>query len=108
MIKLLFCLGWNPLSEDEEKRLKAKRERSSKISKIMGNYLLRGYKMLGTTCNKCEVVKFQAFSYPSTVHANLLTSFTENVIFAVSFLVAFLCIYFEVFLFAIQVFFSKN
>ena len=35
--------------------LDKKRERDNKISKLMGEYLLKGYKMLGSTCNACGV-----------------------------------------------------
>ena len=48
-------IDYNPLPEEEQLRLKKQRERNNKISKLMGNYLLKGYKMLGSTCNKCQV-----------------------------------------------------
>ena len=37
------------------KLIEARRERSDKISKLMGDYLLKGYKMLGVTCPACDV-----------------------------------------------------
>lgn len=37
------------------KVIQARRERQDKISKLMGDYLLKGYKMLGETCGQCEV-----------------------------------------------------
>ena len=37
------------------KIIQARRERSDKISKLMGDYLLKGYKMLGSTCPTCMV-----------------------------------------------------
>ena len=43
------------LSDEEKHALELRRERSNKISKTMGEYLLKGYKMLGTSCNKCGV-----------------------------------------------------
>lgn len=46
---------WKPPTEAEMKVLQAKRERSDKISKIMGDYLLKGYKMLGSSCGVCGV-----------------------------------------------------
>ena len=46
---------WTPPSEAEMKVIEARRERQDKISKIMGGYLLKGYKMLATTCPKCTV-----------------------------------------------------
>ena len=52
-------LEWVPPSEAEQKILTARRERSDKISKIMGNYLLKGYKMLATTCNVCGTIELE-------------------------------------------------
>jgi len=43
-------------SEMEQQRLQMARERSNKISKVLGDYLLKGYKMLGSTCNKCQTI----------------------------------------------------
>lgn len=37
------------------KVLEAQRERQDKISKLMGSYLLKGYKMLGDCCQHCAV-----------------------------------------------------
>jgi len=37
------------------KVIQARRERSDKISQLMGEYLLKGYKMLGIVCDICEV-----------------------------------------------------
>lgn len=47
---------WRQPSEEEQRRMKVARERSNKISKILGDYLLKGYKMLGSTCNKCKTI----------------------------------------------------
>ena len=47
--------GWTPPSEAEMKILSARRERQNKISALMGQYLLKGYKMLGTCCSLCGV-----------------------------------------------------
>eukprot|EP00795_Rhopilema_esculentum_P003504 gene3504-1888_t len=44
------------LSDEEKHALELRRERSNKISKIMGDYLLKGYKMLGTNCNRCGTI----------------------------------------------------
>ncbi|XP_067681329.1 protein ZNRD2-like [Haliotis asinina] len=41
---------WKPPSEAEMKIIRARRERDNKISQRMGDYLLKGYKMLGTVC----------------------------------------------------------
>jgi len=46
---------WKPPTEAEMKISQARRERSDRISKIMGSYLLKGYKMLSTQCSKCGV-----------------------------------------------------
>ncbi|KAL2089100.1 hypothetical protein ACEWY4_015999 [Coilia grayii] len=38
------------------KVLEAQRERQNKISKLMGDYLLKGYKMLGDCCQHCATI----------------------------------------------------
>ena len=48
-------LDWTPPTEAEMKVIQAKKERSDKISKLMGEYLLKGYRMLATTCAVCGV-----------------------------------------------------
>ena len=48
---------WTPPTEAEMKVLQAKRERSDKISKLMGDYLLKGYKMLATSCPICSTIE---------------------------------------------------
>jgi len=50
---------WTPPTDAELKVLAAKRERSDKISKIMGDYMLKGYKMLATTCPICTTIELQ-------------------------------------------------
>jgi uncharacterized Zn finger protein (UPF0148 family) len=50
---------WTPPSEAEMKVLQAKRERSDKISKLMGDYLLKGYRMLATCCPQCSNIELQ-------------------------------------------------
>jgi len=50
---------WTPPSEAEMKVLQAKRERSDKISKLMGDYLLKGYRMLATSCPQCFNIELQ-------------------------------------------------
>ncbi|XP_038072687.1 protein ZNRD2-like [Patiria miniata] len=47
---------WKPPSEAEMKVLQARRERSDKISKLMGDYLLKGYRMLGSCCAVCGTI----------------------------------------------------
>ena len=46
---------WSPPTEAESKVFQARRERQDKISKLLGEYLLKGYKMLGTSCSSCDV-----------------------------------------------------
>ncbi|KAL8610414.1 hypothetical protein ACOMHN_035131 [Nucella lapillus] len=50
---------WEPPSEATVKLREARRERSNKISKVMGDYLLKGYKMLGICCPQCETILLQ-------------------------------------------------
>jgi len=50
---------WSPPSEAELKVIQAKRERSDKISKLMGDYLLKGYRMLATCCPQCSNIELQ-------------------------------------------------
>ena len=52
-------LEWVPPSEAEQKIINARRERSDKISKVMGTYLLKGYKMLATCCPKCGTIELE-------------------------------------------------
>ncbi|XP_050407317.2 protein ZNRD2 isoform X2 [Patella vulgata] len=55
----MFDVHWVPPTEAEMKIIEARRERSNKISKLMGDYLLKGYKMLGITCRECETILLQ-------------------------------------------------
>lgn len=50
---------WEPLTEADMKMLQARRERQDQISKRMGDYLLKGYKMLATTCPHCDTILLQ-------------------------------------------------
>ncbi|XP_038620836.1 protein ZNRD2 [Tachyglossus aculeatus] len=52
-------LTWEPPSEAETKVLQARRERQDRISRLMGDYLLRGYRMLGDTCAECGTILLQ-------------------------------------------------
>lgn len=47
---------WKPPTEAELKVLEARRERMDKISGIMGDYLLKGYKMLSDVCDVCSTI----------------------------------------------------
>lgn len=49
--------SWTPPTEAEQKVIEARRERNNKISSLMGQYLLKGYKMLAITCQLCDVSK---------------------------------------------------
>ncbi|CAJ1063584.1 hypothetical protein L3Q82_022400%2C partial [Xyrichtys novacula] len=50
---------WEPPTEAEMKVIQARRERQDKISKLMGDYLLKGYKMLGDCCETCGTILLQ-------------------------------------------------
>uniref|UniRef100_A0A3B4B347 Uncharacterized protein n=1 Tax=Periophthalmus magnuspinnatus TaxID=409849 RepID=A0A3B4B347_9GOBI len=50
---------WEPPSEADMKVIQARRERQDKISKLMGGYLLKGYKMLGDCCDACGTILLQ-------------------------------------------------
>ncbi|XP_028839701.1 protein ZNRD2 [Denticeps clupeoides] len=50
---------WEPPSDAEMKVIQARRERQDKISKLMGDYLLKGYKMLGECCEVCQTILLQ-------------------------------------------------
>ncbi len=52
-------VDWAPPTEAQMKVIAAKRERSDKISKLMGDYLLKGYKMLATTCRDCDTIELK-------------------------------------------------
>ncbi|XP_047235329.1 protein ZNRD2 isoform X2 [Girardinichthys multiradiatus] len=43
----------------EMKVIQAQRERQDKISKLMGDYLLKGYRMLGDSCEVCDTILLQ-------------------------------------------------
>jgi hypothetical protein len=64
-----------PPTEAELKVLEARRERQDKISKLLGEYLLKGDKMLGTTCSACDVRQHNIMS------ALTLLSHRSNVMF---------------------------
>lgn len=51
---------WVPPSEAEMKVIEAKRERQDKISKLMSQYLLKGYKMLASTCPTCMTIELKS------------------------------------------------
>ncbi|CAH1263370.1 SSSCA1 [Branchiostoma lanceolatum] len=47
---------WQPPTEADLKVIEARRERNDQISKRMGDYLLKGWKMLGTNCEDCGCI----------------------------------------------------
>ncbi|XP_016041694.1 protein ZNRD2 isoform X1 [Erinaceus europaeus] len=51
--------SWEPPTEAETKVLQARRERQDRISRLMGDYLLRGYRMLSETCEDCGTILLQ-------------------------------------------------
>ncbi|CAM2116948.1 protein ZNRD2 isoform X1 [Lepidochelys kempii] len=51
--------NWEPPSEAELKVIQARRERQDKISRVMGDYLLKGYRMLGECCEECGTILLQ-------------------------------------------------
>jgi len=50
---------WKPPTDAELKVINARRERSDKISKKMGEYMLKGHKMLATCCSVCTTIEMQ-------------------------------------------------
>lgn len=50
---------WEPPTDAEMKVIQARRERQDKISKLMGGYLLKGYRMLGDCCEICGTILMQ-------------------------------------------------
>lgn len=50
---------WSPPSESELKILRVRREHQDRISRLMGDYLLKGYKMLGESCDTCGTILLQ-------------------------------------------------
>ena len=43
------------LSEEERASWEQQRQRREKLSSLMGQYLLKGYRMLGSNCSDCGV-----------------------------------------------------
>merc|ERR1719461_215300 len=50
---------WKPPTDAELKVINARRERSDKISKKMGEYKLKGHKMLATCCPVCSTIEME-------------------------------------------------
>ena len=47
---------WVPPSPAEMKIIEAKRERNNQISRLMGDYMLKGYRMLDKLCEECGTI----------------------------------------------------
>ena len=45
----------NNMDKITEEKYNKSRERSDRISALMGQYMLKGYRMLGSTCEVCGV-----------------------------------------------------
>jgi len=50
---------WKPPTDAELKVIAARQERSNKISKKMGEYLLKGHKMLASCCSVCSTIEME-------------------------------------------------
>lgn len=70
---------WKPPSEAELKVLEARRERMDKISGIMGDYLLKGYKMLSDVCDVCSTILLEDRQHKAYCIACSEVDTTENV-----------------------------
>lgn len=46
-----------------QERYNRSRERNDRISALMGQYMLRGYRMLGSVCEVCGVGGLNSLSY---------------------------------------------
>ena len=51
---------WKPPTDAELKVINARRERSDKISKKMGEYMLKGHTMLASTCSVCATIEMKS------------------------------------------------
>ncbi|XP_003745975.1 Sjoegren syndrome/scleroderma autoantigen 1 [Galendromus occidentalis] len=51
---------WRPPTTAELKVIEKRRERNDKISALLGSYMLRGYKMLGETCQVCDTILLES------------------------------------------------
>ena len=58
----------NVFSADQNERM----ERLDRISSLVGNYLLRGYKMLAEECETCATVLLEVMC-----HVNLTNKFND-------------------------------
>lgn len=63
------------LSEEEKQAIAAQQKRSDKISSLMGEYLLKGWRMLDESCPKCGVcprnLRLTSCLLDDSVHAEI-------------------------------------
>jgi len=50
---------WKPPSAEQLAEIEKRRARSNKISQLMGQYMLKGYRMLDKSCPICGTVLLQ-------------------------------------------------
>ena len=50
---------WTPPTQEELAKMAVRRARSDKVSQIMGQYMLKGYRMLDKQCPICSNVLLQ-------------------------------------------------
>ena len=58
---VLTCISVFQAENSQPKAENQRRERSDAICKLLGDYLLKGYKMLASTCSECDVSISQLF-----------------------------------------------
>ena len=51
------------ISDEERKRLEERRATQEKVSSMMGDYLLKGYRMLDSYCPTCGVSNMAGLGY---------------------------------------------
>ena len=51
----MALLDSKKFSKEEQASWKQQRERRERLSSLMGQYLLKGYRMLGSNCSECGV-----------------------------------------------------
>lgn len=53
-------ITWERPTTEQRAEAKKRKTRNDQISSLMGDYLLKGYRMLGSTCSTCGVSCFSA------------------------------------------------
>jgi hypothetical protein len=64
-VQLAAMPGLNGLRQTDPEVLRARQERRDHISRLMAEYMLKGYKMLDAYCNECTV-RYSIFNKLST------------------------------------------